>query len=1192
MVHTRLSGYLEELFLADHDQGSHAAEADDQNADHQSNVGVVTSLGSVGIHGRDGFGHIFCLFADGEFTNSRHQEGIAVGSHHIVAALGIHGDGVGTVAVVGDGVTLSQSLALVVIDGDGGTGVGGEDGVPVIVIAGLIQLDGQGLTGGGGIVELLELGVGIGPEVAVAVDEGYQMATLGHHILQAPAGGIIQPVAVAVAGVTPQHTDAQTPGGIVGAVASGGTAFVGSLMGSVQGIIYIEDAVVVDINDGDGLLEQDHIALVSDGDEHIHFTLGGLVVGVSLTADGAEAVLVVVAQGIDYGTGDDRAAVGAGLVAGVAILGAGGILGTGNGGVGMGAVLQSLQQGFAVSGGCFLAKYQIVVGGIAVFRSDFDADSHRLGVIPEVDGVAVMALVGGSDRDLIAGIAFIDVGNRVDLYGGVGIGGSGPYVLEGTAAACGQHGVIVGILREFRGQDQSLAGIGIAFVDFQLTQGRVSGDFPDGNGVGAAVAVLQNGDLSSSNAILQRHGDGLGAAALTGGGVQGDAGGAHGDDPLNIRIGCGELAIQGAHISSQSGEICIVGANCKDRAAVVLIVDGAINAADGAGDAVLLIALGIVDLDQLCAIGGIDGGIHGDQAQAAGLAVVSGVAVELAGLLQISIGNQNAALGVCLQCHGVVLLQGIRIGHDEVAAAAGADHNAAAAAKVDLIAVNHGSAGALVGLLGSLQVGQLAGGGVHLGGAQVAIFGGEVDTALGFAVGHGGALVTAAGEGQVGNDGAVILVHAVHMGVAGIAAGAVVGAHDHSVTQDNGTGPVEAAGDGLVPDQAAVGHINTDVVGILIFAVPEAGVNAAVGVSNGRKRLAAQGILINPDGFQSFGVKGLDGAAGQGAEDQTVSIGAGGVAEVGRGRHGGLLQNLARLQIQLIQGGAGHNDQGVVHDDLHAGVGAPTGAKLFGPLQNGGLGACGSLGAGQSHVHVRIAEVGPIGGHVVGVLPRNSDFCVGRRRNAVAQGPDIPLAVSVGGDNSLAVFIGGGGLGLRVQQGLAIADLVADLGNHAHGQPAVVLPALGSGSQGNSQCFTLATGIAVGHIAVTVQEVAETGRRIGVEAPVGIAGQIHIIAGLQGNVVSGSAHIHGVAPGFRQLGIQRVATVVVVGHVFGEAEQSAAEIQGAGHAATIDIAPIAAVQLFVGVDEQVQGSDIIGTVIVGIIEIVAHAVFG
>ena len=110
-------------------------------------------------------------------------------------------DGVGAVAVIADGIGAGfQFLALGVIGGDRRAGQLGEDGIPAFIIAGLLQGDGQ--VGLGRIGELVKPGIGVAP-VAAAVDERDQIVAGLDLVLEAPAGGVVQPVAEGTALVAP-----------------------------------------------------------------------------------------------------------------------------------------------------------------------------------------------------------------------------------------------------------------------------------------------------------------------------------------------------------------------------------------------------------------------------------------------------------------------------------------------------------------------------------------------------------------------------------------------------------------------------------------------------------------------------------------------------------------------------------------------------------------------------------------------------------------------------------------------------------------------------------------------------------------------------------------------------------------------------------------------------------------------------
>ena len=164
-------------------------------------------------------------------------------------------------------------------------------------------------------------------------------------------------------------------------------------MGGIQGIVHIEDAVVVHVHHSDLLLEHNHIALVGYGDVKFHIALGGLIVGIGLATDGADAVGISMAGGCDYLTLFGTATDVTDSVAGVAVLGAGSILLAGDGAIGMIAILQLFQQGGAVFPGSFLADDQIVIVHITIFRGYFNADGHGLVGIHKVDSISTMSAI-------------------------------------------------------------------------------------------------------------------------------------------------------------------------------------------------------------------------------------------------------------------------------------------------------------------------------------------------------------------------------------------------------------------------------------------------------------------------------------------------------------------------------------------------------------------------------------------------------------------------------------------------------------------------------------------------------------------------------------------------------------------------------------------------------------------------------
>ena len=601
-----------------------------------------------------------------------------------------------------------------------------------------------------------------------------------------------------------------------------------------------------------------------------------------------------------------------------------------------------MQERLALCGGGTLAHDQGVVLPGAVLGGDLHTDGHGLGGIPEVDGVAVVAAVGGGDGNGAVLRCPVNIFHRHYTDGGIPVGGLRPDVLKGAAAAHGVEAVEV-LLGSKCGGQRLEAAVAVGFVQMQQGQGGVAARFPDGDGVGARVGALGDGEGGRGIAVGQRHGGGSAAAietdaaAVTGSGGKRDAPGALGHHQLVAHTARGKGAVPLARVGGQCGQVRLVFGKGKDTAAVVAVVNGAVGAADGADKAKLLMTGRIVDLRFHGVCAGAVGGIHGDEGHAAGLAVIGGVAVEPAGLGQIGRGDHHRALGIGQQGHGIQTLQSVGIGHDEVAGAVAVGDDAAAGTEEHLISVYHRGGGGLGGHLAALQVGQGAGGGVHRGGGDVTVLGGEIHPALFGAVRHRGALVAHAGEGEIGDHIARGLIQGQQVGIADKAVGTVVGTHDDGIAHHGGACPVKAAGDGLFPHKTAVGGIDADEVGVLGLAVPKAGVQIAVGVGDGGVVLALQLVGEHPPGLQSPGVKGLDLAAGQGAENSSVRIGGGDDHIAAAGGHGGLAQQITGLQIHLFQGGHIHKNEGVVGDDKGAGAVLPAAAEGFRPFFHGGL---------------------------------------------------------------------------------------------------------------------------------------------------------------------------------------------------------------------------------------------------------------
>ena len=274
---------------------------------------------------------------------------------------------------------------------------------------------------------------------------------------------------------------------------------------------------------------------------------------------------------------------------------------------------------------------------------------------------------------------------------------------------------------------------------------------------------------------------------------------------------------------------------------VILVVNGAVSIADGTANAILLIAGSIVNFHQFqCFLGCCLGGIHLNQAQAAGLVVVGAVEIQLALIGIIRRTEQHGALGITLQSHIAAHLQGGGVGHHKIPLGAGGT-NAAAGGKIHLITVHDRRGSGLGIVIDHLQIAQRAGNAVYRGRAEIAALGSEVHAAHFLTVCHGGALIAGTGQLQCADFRAGFLVQGIHMRVACRAACAVIRTENHGITDHYRTGPIEAAGHRLCPlggfrfvclCSIFVLYRKADIVGLLLFTVPKAGIDAAVRIGN------------------------------------------------------------------------------------------------------------------------------------------------------------------------------------------------------------------------------------------------------------------------------------------------------------------------------------------------------------------------
>ena len=102
------------------------------------------------------------------------------------------------------------------------------------------------------------------------------------------------------------------------------------------------------------------------------------------------------------------------------------------------------------------------------------------------------------------------------------------------------------------------------------------------------------------------------------------------------------------------------------------------------------------------------------------------------------------------------------------------------------------------------------------------------------------------------------------------------------------------------------------------------------------------------------------------------------------------------------------------------------------------------------------------------------------------------------------------------------------------------------------------------------------------EIPTGETANVQVITGFQHNLIGSSAPA---------LTGQRILTVEVVVQVLVKPKDTALEIGASGTSGEGDIAPAAAVNVFVGIDDHVQGGDIKSTIAILIVLVFAQTVF-
>ena len=335
-------------------------------------------------------------------------------------------------------------------------------------------------------------------------------------------------------------------------------------------------------------------------------------------------------------------------------------------------------------------------------------------------------------------------------------------------------------------------------------------------------------------------------------------------------------------------------------------------------------------------------------------------------------GHQAAGLRIALGGRGIGHCPAGQIQHRDVVAAVGSELALRTRhAHIGAAVIHHGSGSAHaaqrngLGLCGI----DLAVGANDLA-VEVTALGGKVHAAILVSdVGADIAHITSLGIDQLA--GILIEHQQVRGGDIGALSAAVVGTDDRVLIVDVSTGPVEAALAGIAPHGflgflglvgSFIVHRQAHEVGVLRLTVPEACIDAAVGIGDGTVGLTAQRVGIQPQGFQCGGVKRLHAAVGQAHEDHAVGIGRRHDAEAGGAHHAAAGLDRAGVGVHLDDLGACVSVHIAAHQDGRAdrvGVIARTGLAAPQNLHIIVL-ADGGLGADDGHALVIAAEVGPL----------------------------------------------------------------------------------------------------------------------------------------------------------------------------------------------------------------------------------------
>ena len=321
----------------------------------------------------------------------------------------------------------------------------------------------------------------------------------------------------------------------------------------------------------------------------------------------------------------------------------------------------------------------------------------------------------------------------------------------------------------------------------------------------------------------------------------------------------------------------------------------------------------------------------------AGKVVVKEVDIDSAVLTAfIGGGEQSAGLGIALCPHGVDDRHGGKVNDRNIMAGIGGELSHTGNTYIGPSVINGWGAGAHGGIADIFSIVVQPQTPEGSGGEGAVFF--RVDTvkiaALGGEVGSAGAVfLRYEGHGASGIAGVrqhhgiqQLSGHGIQrqeLGMARHVTGfAVVGPNKEVVVADIGPRPVESSGRGIAPGgelslhgicRILVGDRQAHKIGTAHLAVPETGVEIAVMVDQGAVGLAAQGIPIEPQGLQRYGVECLDTAVGQAHKDHAVSVGGGVDGKAGVVIHLAGGYHLAVGPVHLIEIAASVDVEVTVH---------------------------------------------------------------------------------------------------------------------------------------------------------------------------------------------------------------------------------------------------------------------------------------